>query len=54
MKMPKNIVFRAIRIVVITAVAFAVIVYVHMRRQATTADAEPCANTHSCPGHDHE
>ncbi len=54
MKMPKNIVFRAIRIVVITAVAFAVIVYIHMRRQAATADVAPCTYTHTCPGHDHE
>jgi thiol-disulfide isomerase/thioredoxin len=43
MKTPKNLLFRAVRIVVITAAAFAVIVYVHLRRQARSLELEPSA-----------
>ncbi len=43
MKGPQSIVFRAVRIVVITAVAFAVIVFVHLRRQGASHRMEPSA-----------
>jgi thioredoxin-like negative regulator of GroEL len=43
MKGPKSIVFRAVRIVVISAVAFAVIVAIHLRRQGTSQRTEPSA-----------
>ncbi|MFW5803265.1 MAG: thioredoxin family protein, partial [Verrucomicrobiota bacterium] len=43
MKTPKSIAFRAIRILVITAVAFAGIVYVHLRRQEAASEVDPSA-----------
>lgn len=54
-KTQKSIAFRAVRIIVITAVAFAVVVYVHLRRQSAAPEVEPCCvHTHDDHGDDHE
>jgi thioredoxin-like negative regulator of GroEL len=44
MKHQKSIAFRAVRIIVITAVAFSVVVYVHLRRQSAAPEVEPSAH----------